>query len=74
MSNLIEHEGTVIGIIAPGKVSIKIVQLSACVSCKAAKLCSAAESKDKIIAAYCSAATPDIGHRALIYGKAPLGP
>ena len=73
MSNLIEHEGTVIGIIAPGKVSIKIVQLSACVSCKAAKICSAAESKEKIIEAYCDDATMDIGDEAIIYGEAALG-
>ena len=73
MSNLIEHEGTVIGIIAPGKVSIKIVQLSACVSCKAAKICSAAESKEKIIEAYCDDATMDIGEEAIIYGEAALG-
>lgn len=73
MSNLIEHEGTVIGIIAPGKVSIKIVQISACVSCKAAKICSAAESKEKIIEAYCDDATMDIGDEAIIYGEAALG-
>ncbi len=73
MSNLIEHEGTVIGIVAPGKISIKIVQLSACVSCKAAKICSAAESKEKIIEAYCDDATIGIGDEVIIYGEATLG-
>ncbi len=73
MSNLIEHEGTVIGVIAPGKLSIKIVQLSACVSCKAAKMCSAADSKEKIIEAYCDDDTITTGDEVVVYGEAALG-
>lgn len=73
MGSIIEHEGTIIGRISPTKLSVKIVQQSACSACKVAGMCSAAESKEKIIEAYSDDATIAIGDAVIVYGKMALG-
>ncbi len=73
MSNNIEHEGTVTGIISDDKLSVKIVQQSACTACKAAALCTAAESKEKIVEAYSDDPTIEVGNRVVVYGRLTLG-
>ena len=73
MSSKIEHEGTVIGQISPTKLSVKIVQQSACSACKVADVCSAAESKDKIIEAYSDDSTIATGDSVIVYGSMALG-
>lgn len=48
MENVIKHDG-VIESIADGHVRVRILQTSACVSCKVASHCHTAEAKEKII-------------------------
>lgn len=73
MSKYIEHDGVIVSQVAEGKFAVKIVQQSACASCHAAKLCSAAESKDKIIEAQSTDSTLNIGDSVVVYGRAMLG-
>lgn len=51
MENKIKHIG-VIDYIDGEHIKVRIVQASACASCKAARLCNASESKEKIIDVY----------------------
>lgn len=51
MENKIKHAG-IIDSVEGEHVKVKIVQASACASCKAAKICNASESKEKIIDIY----------------------
>lgn len=51
MTDIIKHSG-IIEDIKGNQIKVKIVQSSACSACKAHKLCSAAESKEKIIDAF----------------------
>lgn len=51
MENKIKHAG-IIDSVDGEHVKVKIVQASACASCKAAKICNASESKEKIIDIY----------------------
>ena len=53
MSNVISHTG-VIDSIDKGVVRVRIVQHSACSSCKVASYCNSAESKEKIIDVRCN--------------------
>ena len=48
MSNVISHTG-IIDSIEDGMVRVRIVQHSACSSCKVASMCNSAESKEKLI-------------------------
>ena len=48
MMNKISHTG-IVEAIEGGRVSVRIMQTSACVACKAAAHCSAAESKEKMV-------------------------
>ena len=73
MSSNIEHEGTIIGQVASNKYSVKIVQQSACTTCKVASMCTASESKEKIIEAYADNITLSIGDDVIVYGKLALG-
>jgi len=50
--NLISHEG-IIDRISNGVAHVRIVQNSACTSCKVASYCNSAESKEKIIDVRC---------------------
>lgn len=46
--NKITHEG-VVEAVADGEIKVKILQTSACAACKVHGLCSAAESKEKVV-------------------------
>ena len=48
MENKIKHVG-VVESVNDGRIQVRIIQSSACASCKAAKQCHASESKEKII-------------------------
>lgn len=48
---MIKHEGIVIAVNGDGTVLVRIVQTSACASCKAKAMCASAESKEKEILA-----------------------
>lgn len=50
MSENITHTG-IVQAVADGRVSVRILQASACSSCAAARLCRSSESKEKIIEA-----------------------
>ncbi len=53
MSHRIRHAGT-IEAIEDGRVSVRILQASACGACKVAGHCSAAESKEKLVEVKCA--------------------
>ena len=48
---MIKHDGIVIALNEDGTVRVRIVQTSACASCKAKAMCASAESKEKEICA-----------------------
>ena len=48
---MIKHDGIVIAVNGDGTVLVRIVQTSACASCKAKAMCASAESKEKEILA-----------------------
>lgn len=48
---MIKHDGIVIAVNSDGTVRVRIVQTSACASCKAKAICASAESKEKEILA-----------------------
>lgn len=73
MRGYIEHEGTIVEQIADEKYMVKIVQQSACATCKAAALCTVAESKEKCIEAIASDADLSVGDQVVIYGRTTLG-
>ena len=73
MRGYIEHEGTIVEQIANEKYMVKIVQQSACATCKAATLCTVAESKEKCIEAIASDINLSIGDQVVIYGRTTLG-
>lgn len=80
MSNTISHAG-VIASISTGIVHVRIVQKSACASCKIASQCTSSESKEKMIDVYTTdtsgysvgesvnvIASSSVGTQAVIYG------
>lgn len=73
MSKYIEHNGTVVSQVAKDKFLVKIEQKSACATCHAATLCSAVESKEKLIEAISTDDTLPIGASVTIYGRMILG-
>ena len=50
-TQMIKHDGIVIAVNGDGTVLVRIVQTSACASCKAKAMCASAESKEKEIEA-----------------------
>ena len=48
---MIKHDGIVIAVNGDGTVRVRIVQTSACATCKAKAMCASAESKEKEILA-----------------------
>ena len=50
-TQMIKHDGIVIAVNGDGTVLVRIVQTSACASCKAKAMCASAESKEKEILA-----------------------
>lgn len=73
MGKYIEHNGVIISQIADDKFLVKIEQQSACASCHAAKLCTAAESKEKLIEALSTDTTLRTGDNVVVYGRTSLG-
>lgn len=78
--NYISHDG-IVDSISKGCVQVRIVQNSACASCKVATYCTSAESKEKIIDVYTShyddyaigdkvevMARVGVGFRAVLFG------
>lgn len=59
MRNKISHSG-VIDRIDGEHIQVRIVQISACASCKVAGYCNAAESKEKIVDVFCDSAAKDL--------------
>lgn len=73
MSNVISHTG-VIDSIDKGVVRVRIVQHSACSSCKVASYCSSAESKEKIIDVRCNdAAGRMVGDTVVVMAAQAVG-
>ena len=73
MSNYIEHEGIIVAQMSTEKYMVKIVQQSACATCKAATLCTVAESKEKLIEATATTPNYSIGDQVVVYGRTTLG-
>lgn len=73
MSKYIEHEGIIVAHTAPHKYAVKIVQQSACATCKAASLCTVAESKEKIIDAETDDTTLSISDNVIVYARTTMG-
>ena len=48
---MIKHDGIVIAVNGDGTIRVRIVQTSACATCKAKSMCASAESKEKEIVA-----------------------
>ena len=73
MAEVIKHDG-VVDSIERDCIHVRIVQASACAACGAKSLCSAAESKEKIVDVY--GANTDayaIGQRVMVEGSAAMG-
>ena len=73
MSSYIEHDGIVIAQVSEDKYMVNIVQQSACATCKAASLCTVAESKEKSIEAFARGKEYVVGESVVVYGRTSLG-
>lgn len=73
MSNRIKHSG-VVDKIESDCVKVRIVQSSACSSCNAARLCNAAEKKEKIVDVYnVSPSEFNIGDNVSVVASSQVG-
>ena len=73
MADVIRHDG-VVDSIEGDCIHVRIVQASACAACGAKSLCSAAESKEKIIDVYgADTAAYQVGQRVMVEGAASMG-
>ena len=73
MADVIKHEGRVDSIDGDC-IHVRIVQASACAACGAKSLCSAAESKEKIVDVYGADTTAyQVGQRVMVEGAASMG-
>lgn len=72
MSDNIHHTG-IIERIDKNKVYVKIVQQSACAGCHAKSMCTASESKDRIIEIESEDPSLRINEEVDVYGKSSLG-
>lgn len=69
MSDIIRHEG-IVDNIEEGCVHVRILQSSACVACKVADYCNAAESKEKLVDVYVdSTENMKIGQTVIVSAK-----
>lgn len=73
MSKYIEHDGIIVQQVSHDKFIVKIEQQSACATCHAAKMCTAAESKEKMIEAKSTDSTLSVGQLVVVYGRTTLG-
>ena len=73
MADVIKHDG-VVDSIDGNCIHVRIVQASACAACGAKSLCSAAESKEKIVDVYGADITAyQVGQRVMVEGAAAMG-
>ena len=73
MAEVIKHDG-VVDSIEGDCIHVRIVQASACAACGAKSLCSAAESKEKIVDVYGADTTAyQVGQRVMVEGAASMG-
>ena len=73
MAEVIKHDG-IVDSIEGDCIHVRIVQASACAACGAKSLCSAAESKEKIVDVYgTNAEAYQIGQRVMVEGSATMG-
>ena len=73
MADVIKHDG-VVDSIEGNCIHVRIVQASACAACGAKSLCSAAESKEKIVDVYSADITAyQVGQRVMVEGAAAMG-
>ena len=73
MADVIKHDG-IVDAIEGDCIHVRIVQASACAACGAKSLCSAAESKEKIVDVYgADAKAYQIGQRVMVEGAATMG-
>lgn len=72
MENKIKHFG-VVESVDDGKLKVRIVQSSACASCKAAKHCTTSESKEKVIDVYTAGTEFTVGQKVLVMASYKVG-
>ena len=73
MAEVIRHDG-IIDSIEDDCIHVRIVQASACAACGAKSLCSAAESKEKIIDVYgVNTQAYQVGQKVMVEGAATMG-
>ena len=73
MADVIKHDG-VVDSIEENCIHVRIVQASACAACGAKSLCSAAESKEKIVDVYGADITAyQVGQRVMVEEAAAMG-
>ena len=73
MAEVIRHDG-VVDSIEGDCIHVRIVQASACAACGAKSLCSAAESKEKIVDVYGDdTAIYQVGQKVMVEGAAAMG-
>ena len=73
MAEVIKHDG-IVDAIDGDCIHVRIVQASACAACGAKSLCSAAESKEKIVDVYgADTKTYRVGQRVMVEGAAAMG-
>lgn len=73
MAEVIKHDG-IVDYIEDTCIHVRIVQASACAACGAKSLCSAAESKEKIVDVYgADADAYHVGQRVMVEGAATMG-
>ena len=73
MAEVIKHDG-VVDSIEDDCIHVRIVQASACAACGAKSLCSAAESKEKIIDVYgANTQAYQVGQKVMVVGAATMG-
>ena len=73
MAETIKHDG-IVDSIEGDCIHVRIVQASACAACGAKSLCSAAESKEKIVDVYgADVHAYQVGQRVMVEGAAAMG-
>ncbi len=72
MENKIKHFG-IVESVDDGRLKVRIVQSSACASCKAAKHCNTSESKEKIIDVYTEDTDYTVGQDVLVMASYKVG-
>ena len=73
MAEVIRHDG-IIDSIEDDCIHVRIVQASACAACGAKSLCSAAESKEKIVDVYgADTQIYQVGQKVMVEGAATMG-